>query len=65
MCTTIVRFGELFSVVTPTWRTISGRRGNARCTRFCTAVSATSGLVPILKLMVSVIAPSAVARLFM
>ena len=59
----MVRLGACFSVVTPIWRTISGRRGSARLTRFCTAVSAASGLVPILKVTVNDIAPSAVAWL--
>ena len=63
MCTTRVRLGDCFSVVTPIWRTMSGRRGSARLTRFCTAVSACSGLVPILKVTVSVMTPSAVAWL--
>jgi hypothetical protein len=40
MCTTMVRLGDCFSVVTPIWRTMSGRRGSARLMRFCTAVSA-------------------------
>ena len=57
----MVRFGLDFSVVTPIWRTISGRRGRARLIRFCTAVSATSGSVPMSNVTVSVIAPSAVA----
>ena len=56
----MVRLGLDFSVVTPIWRTISGRRGRARLMRFCTAVSATSGLVPILNVTVSVMLPSAV-----
>ncbi len=56
----MVRFGELFTVVTPIWRTSSGRRGSARWTRFCTAVSACSTLVPILKVTVSASAPSEV-----
>ena len=57
----MVRFGLDFSVVTPIWRTMSGTRGKARLMRFCTAVSATSGLVPILKVTVSVRLPSALA----
>ena len=57
----MVRFGLDFSVVTPIWRTISGRRGSARLMRFCTAVSATSGFVPMRNVTVSVMLPSAVA----
>ena len=56
----MVRFGDDFTVVTPIWRTSSGRRGKARCTRFCTCVSACSTLVPILKVTVSIIEPSEV-----
>jgi len=57
----MVRLGLDFSVVTPMVRTTSGRRGSARLMRFCTAVSATSGLVPILNVTVSVRLPSAPA----
>ncbi len=63
MCTTMVRLGEVFSVVTPIWRTTSGRRGRARLMRFCTAVSACSGTVPMRKVTVMVTLPSAVAWL--
>src|SRR5450830_365879 len=63
MCTTMVRLADCFSVVTPIWRTMSGRRGSARLMRFCTAVSATSGTVPIWKVTVMVTLPSAVAWL--
>jgi hypothetical protein len=59
----MVRLGADFSVVSPICRTMSGRRGRARLMRFCTAVSATSGSVPILKVTVSVITPSDVAWL--
>ena len=57
----MVRLELDFSVVTPIWRTMSGSRGSARLMRFCTAVSAWSGSVPILKVTVSDRLPSAVA----
>ena len=61
MCTTIAKSGELFCVMTPIWRTSSGRRGNARWTRFCTWVSAWSTSVPIRNVTVSCSTPSVVA----
>src|SRR5476649_1728396 len=56
----MVRLGDDLIVVTPIWRTSSGSRGKARCTRFCTSVSACETLVPILKVTVSIRLPSAV-----
>jgi hypothetical protein len=60
MCTTIIRSGELFRVVTPSRRTSSGRRGSAMETRFWTSTWAASRSVPSAKVTVSDIAPSPV-----
>ena len=60
-CTTMMKLGELLTVVTPSWRTSSGRRGSAWLTRFCTCTCARSTSVPILKVTVRVSTPSAVA----
>ena len=54
----MVRLGELFTAVTPIWRTSSGRRGKARWMRFCTCDSACSTLVPTLNVTVRVSEPS-------
>src|SRR5471030_2342806 len=54
----MVRLGDDLIVVTPIWRTSSGSRGKARCTRFCTSVSACVTLVPILKVTVRIRLPS-------
>src|SRR5918992_1905760 len=61
MWTTIVRSGELLTVVTPDWRTSSGSRGSAWATRFCTCTWARSGSVPMRKVTVVVNTPSEVA----
>ena len=61
MCTTMMKLGELFTVVTPSWRTSSGSRGRAWLTRFWTWICARSRSVPILKVTVRVSTPSAVA----
>jgi hypothetical protein len=60
MCTTIIRSGELLSVVMPRRWTSCGRRGVAIATRFCTSTCAWSRSVPSLNVMVSAIAPSLV-----
>ncbi|CAM5213705.1 hypothetical protein BTHI11S_00658 [Bosea thiooxidans] len=65
MCTTIVRSGELLTVVMPSRRTSSGGRGSAWLTRFCTSCCALSGSVPSRKVTFSVICPSVVAWLDM
>ena len=62
MCTTIIRSGELLSVVTPRRRTSSGRRGSAIATRFCTSTCAWSRSVPSWKVMVSDMEPSPVQK---
>ncbi|MNS63062.1 hypothetical protein D3C72_961470 [compost metagenome] len=54
----MVRSGELLTVVMPSRRTSSGRRGSACETRFCTSCWALSGSVPSLKVTVSVSRPS-------
>lgn len=59
----MVRSGALFTVVMPSRRTSSGRRGSACETRFCTSCWALSGSVPRRKVTVSVITPSVVAWL--
>ena len=51
MCTTIIRSGELLSVVTPSARTSSGRRGVAIATRFWTSTCALSRSVPSLNVI--------------
>ena len=61
----MVRSGEDFLVMMPSWRTTAGRRGSACCTRFCTSCVALSGSVPSRNVTVSVIAPSVVAWLDM
>jgi hypothetical protein len=63
--TTIIRSGELLTVVIPSERTSVGRRGSAWLTRFCTSCCAWSGSVPSLKVTVSVMTPSDVAWLDM
>ena len=60
-CTTMVKLGELLTVVTPSWRTSSGSRGSAWLTRFCTCTCARSTSVPTRKVTVSVSTPSDVA----
>ena len=59
-CTTMMKLGELLTVVTPSWRTSSGSRGNAWATRFCTCTCARSTSVPTRKVTVSVSTPSEV-----
>src|SRR5206468_11410812 len=54
------RSSDLLSVVTPTRRTSSGRRGSAIATRFWTRTCALSRSVPSRNVMVSVIWPSVV-----
>ncbi len=56
----MVRSGELLTVVTPSWRTSSGRRGSAWLTRFCTCTWARSTSVPTRNVTVSVSTPSGV-----
>jgi hypothetical protein len=46
MCTTIMRSGEALRTVTPRRWTVSGRRGCATATRFCTSTWSVSMLVP-------------------
>ena len=60
-CTTMVKSGELLTVVTPSWRTSSGSRGSAWLTRFCTCTCARSTSVPTRKVTVRVSTPSEVA----
>ncbi len=48
---------ERFSTRTPVFCTMSGSRGSAMLTRFCTCTCAVSGSVPIWKKTVSVICP--------
>jgi hypothetical protein len=57
----MVMFGELFTVVTPSWRTSSGSRGSAWLTRFWTWTWARSTSVPTRKVTVRVSTPSGVA----
>ncbi len=57
----MVRSGERFSVIRPTWRTTSGRRGSACVTRFCVCTCAISRLVPSRKVTVIEKLPSGVA----
>ena len=61
----MVRLGEDFTVVTPSWRTLSGRRGSACATRFCTCTVARSMSVPPRKVTVSSMVPSEPAVDFM
>ncbi len=56
----MMKLGELLTVVTPSWRTSSGRRGSAWLTRFCTCTCARSTSVPTRKVTVSVSTPSEV-----
>ena len=53
-----VRFGDDFSVTTPSLCTSSGRRGIALLTLFCTKVVASSGSLPIAKVTVNVVVPA-------
>jgi hypothetical protein len=57
--------GDDLTVVTPSVRTASGRRGRACATRFCTCIAARSMSVPALKVTVSAICPSELAVDFM
>ena len=57
----MMKLGELLTVVTPSCRTSSGRRGRAWLTRFCTCTWARSTSVPTRKVTVIVSTPSDVA----
>ena len=59
-CTTIIKSGELFAVVTPIRRTSSGKRGSATEIRFCTRTCAVSRSVPSSKTTFKLMTPSLV-----